>query len=170
MRFMTTFTMTHDIDCDPDRFWELFFDREMNTALFKAIGFPEWNIVDQKDTDKEIVRTIKATPKMELPGAVQKLIGPSFGYEEIGRFDKEKKIFRFVITPTAMANKVKNEGWVKCEAKGPGKCTRVAEMVAEAKVFGIGGMIESSVEKGNKQGWADSAKFINEWIKTHPKA
>lgn len=169
MRNMTTFTMTHDIDCDPDRFWELFFDHEMNSAMFKAIGFPEWKITEEIDGEKELVRKIKATPKMELPGAVQKLIGPSFGYDEVGKFDKEKKIFRFVITPTAMANKVRNEGSVKCEPNGPGKCKRVAEMIAEAKVFGIGGMIESSVEKGNREGWAASAKFMNDWIKSHPK-
>lgn len=169
MRFMTTFTMTHDIDCDPDRFWELFFDHDMNTQMFKSIGFPEWKIIEDTDGEKERVRKIKATPKMELPSAVQKLVGPSFGYEETGRFDKAQKIFRFVITPTAMANKLRNEGWVKCEPNGAGKCKRIAEMIAEAKVFGIGGMIESSVEKGNRQGWADSAAFLNEWIKSHPK-
>ena len=41
-------------------------------------------------------------------------------------------------------------------------------IVAEAKVFGVGGMIESSFEKSFRTGWQNSADFINKWVKDHP--
>ena len=67
-----------------------------------------------------------------------------------------------------MTEKLRNEGTVKCEPRGDGKSTRVVEIIAEAKVFGLGGMIESSFEKSFRTGWQKSAEFINKWVKDHP--
>ena len=165
---MGTFTMRHELDCDCDRFWALFFDKDFNEQLFKALEFPMWKLVDTKETDTEIIRTVKATPKMEAPAAVAKLLGSSFGYDEEGRYDKAKKTLKFIIKPNTLTEKLRNEGTVKCEPRGEGKSTRVVEITAEAKVFGVGGMIESSFEKSFKVGWQKSADFINQWVKDHP--
>ena len=105
---------------------------------------------------------------MEAPAAVAKLLGSSFGYDEEGRFDKATKTHKFIIKPNVMTEKLRNEGTVKCEPRGEGKSTRVVEIIAEAKVFGLGGMIESSFEKSFRTGWQKSAEFINKWVKDHP--
>jgi hypothetical protein len=165
---MATFTMRHELDCDCDRFWKLFFEKDFNEALFKALEFPEWKLLDSKETETEIVRNVKAVPKMEAPAAVAKLLGSSFGYDEEGRFDKATKTLKFVIKTNVMTDKLKNEGTVKCEPRGEGKSTRVVEITAEAKVFGLGGVIESSFEKSFRVGWQKSAEFINRWVKDHP--
>jgi hypothetical protein len=165
---MGTFLMRHELDCDCDRFWKLFFDKEWNEALFKSLEFPEWKLVDQRETDKEIIRIIKATPKMEAPGPVKKLLGSKFGYDEEGRFDKATKKHKFVIKPNVLTDKLRNEGTVQCEPRGEGKSTRVVEIIAEAKVFGVGGMMEASFEKSFRVGWQASADFINKWVKEHP--
>ena len=165
---MATFTMRHDLDCDCDTFWKLFWELDFNEQLFKALEYPAWKLVDTKETDKEIIRTVKATPKMEAPGPVAKLLGSSFGYDEEGRFDKATKTHKFIITPNVLAGKLRNEGTVKCEPRGEGKSTRIVEIIAEAKVFGVGGMIESSFEKSFRTGWQKSAEFTNQWVKDHP--
>jgi hypothetical protein len=165
---MATFTMRHELDCDCDRFWKLFFEKDFNEALFKALEFPEWKLLDSKETETEVVRNVKAVPKMEAPAAVAKLLGSSFGYDEEGRFDKATKTLKFVIKTNVMTDKLKNEGTVKCEPRGEGKSTRVVEITAEAKVFGLGGVIESSFEKSFRVGWQKSAEFINRWVKDHP--
>ncbi|MBX3191937.1 MAG: DUF2505 family protein [Labilithrix sp.] len=165
---MATFTMKHDLDCSTERFWKLFFDKEFNETLFKALEFPEWKLLDVKETDKEIVRVVRATPKMEAPGPVAKFFGSSFGYDEEGRFDKATEVLKFVVKPNTMADKLRNEGTVKCEKISDDKCRRVVEIIAEAKVFGVGGLIESSLEKSFRTGWGKSAEFINKWVKDHP--
>src|SRR5690349_16769188 len=139
---MATFTMKHELECDCERFWKLFFDVEFNEALYKALEFPEWKLLETKETDTEIVRKVKARPKMDAPAAVVKLLGSSFGYDEVGTFDKAKKTVKFVIKTNAMTDKLRNEGTVQCEPRGEGKSLRVVEIIAEAKVFGVGGMIE----------------------------
>jgi len=166
---MATFTMKHELECDCERFWKLFFDAEFNEQLYlKALEFPEWKLLGTKDTDKEIVRTVKARPKMDAPAAVVKLLGASFGYDEVSTFDKASQTLKFVIKTNALTEKLRNEGTVKCEPRGEGKSLRVVEIIAEAKVFGVGGMIESSFEKSFRAGWQKSADFINEWVKAHP--
>ncbi|HSO32550.1 MAG TPA: DUF2505 family protein [Labilithrix sp.] len=165
---MSTFTMKHELECDVERFWKLFFEAEFNEKLFKALEFPEWKLVESKETDTQIIRKVKATPKMDAPAPVVKLLGSSFGYDEVGTFDKASKTLKFVIKTNVMTEKLRNEGTVKCEPRGEGKSTRVVEIIAEAKVFGLGGMIESSFEKSFRTGWQKSADFINAWVKDHP--
>lgn len=165
---MPTFQLKHEIECTPERFYKLFTDKEFNEALYKSLEFPEWKILDVKETDKEIIRTVKATPKMEAPGPVVKALGASFGYTEESRFDKGTKMQSFAIKPSSMADKLKNEGKVRIEAVGSDKCMRIVDITIEAKVFGIGGIIESSLEKSLRAGWNKSADFTNKWVKEHP--
>lgn len=165
---MATFRMTHDIDCDPERFWKIFFDTQFNEKLFKSLEFTEWNVVKLTEDENSIVRIVKAVPKMDLPGPVAKLVGSGFGYDEEGRFDRATKTFKYVVKASTMAEKLRHEGVVRCEDLGNGKCRRVADIIAEAKIFGIGGMFESALEKGYRIGWQKSADFINAYLKENP--
>lgn len=166
---MASFTMTHEIDCDLERFWKLFLDKDVTTDVYRHLGFPKWEVVEQKEDDKEITRVVKAQPKLDMPGPVKKALGESFGYTEHGRFDKSAKKYTFDITPTALQGKLTNRGSVRAEEIDGGKKTkRIVEIFLEAKVFGIGGMIESITEKQTREGWGESARFLNDWIKKHP--
>lgn len=165
---MGKFTVSHEINCNAETFWKVFFDKDFNMKLYKEnLGFPEFTIVDQSETDSEIVRKVNGTPKMDVPGPVAKVLGSNFGYKEEGKFNKSTKLWQWKMIPSTMADKLRNEGTLRVEAVGDTKVRRVAELVIEAKVFGIGGLIESSAEKQLRDGWDKSAKFMNEWVKTH---
>lgn len=162
---MGSFQMKHEMDMSAEKFWELFFNNDLQKDIFlKCLGFPKWEVVEFKDGEKEIIRVTKAQPKMEVPGAVAKLIGDGFGYTENGSFDKAAKVYKYKITPSTMADKIKNEGSVRVEAKGD-KCVRVVDIIMECKIFGIGGMIEKTFEKQTRDGWEESAKFLNDHVK-----
>ena len=165
---MGTFTVKHDLACDAARFWKLYFDTGFNETLFKALQFPEWTQLELDETESAIVRKVKATPKLDAPAAVGKLLGSSFGYEETVRFDKAKQTLSFVMRTNVLTDKLRTSGTLACEPRGEGKCVRVVENHVEAKVFGLGGMIESSFEKSFRTGWQQSADFINKWVKEHP--
>jgi hypothetical protein len=158
--------MTHEIDVSEETFWKLFFDNDFNETLFlKELHFPKWKLLEHKETDDQILRKVEGVPKMDAPGPVAKALGSSFGYLEDGTFDKKTKTFRFKMKTTTMTEKLRNEGTVRVEPMGDKKVRRVVEIVAEAKVFGIGGLIESSLEKSFRNGWGKSAEFIAKWAK-----
>src|SRR5438105_15078246 len=128
------FTLTHEINCDVDTFWKMFFDKPFNEALYKeCLQFPRYSIIDQNETDKEITRKVTAEPKMDLPGPLKKLLGNSFGYTEDSTFDKSTKISKWKVTPTTMADKMKNEGVIKLEPAGAGHVKRIVDIIMEAK-------------------------------------
>lgn len=164
---MAKLNLNHEIHCDVDAFWSAFFDREYNDKLYLgALGFPDFKITEQKETEKEIVRICTGEPKMTVPAPVAKLFGSKFRYTEEGRFDKITKVWTWKMTPSTLADKIRNEGTLKVEPAGEGRCRRVVELVIEAKIFGVGGMIESSSEKQLKDGWDASARFMNDvWFR-----
>jgi hypothetical protein len=165
---MKQFTMTHELDCDPERFWKLFFDKDFNEKLFRtALEFPEYKVLDIKEDDDKIVRKVQAQPHIDAPGPVKKVLGSGFGYSETGTFDKKSRVWSFVITPNSMADKMTNKGSVRVEPAGPGKCKRIVDVHLEAKIFAIGGALEGSLEKTYVTSWGKSADFINRWVKEH---
>ena len=165
---MSTFAMKHELECSPERFWSVFFELEFNEKLFKVLGFPHWKLIDTRETERQIVRTIKATPKIDAPAPVVKLLGSTFGYEEVSTFDKATKVLRFVVKANVLSDKLGAVGTVRCEPRGDGTSLCVVEITTEAKVFGLGGMIESAFERSFRNGWQGSAAFINAWVKGHP--
>ncbi len=162
---MAKLNMTHEIRCDEATFWKVFVDKEFNERLYKdALGFPEFAITEQQDGETEYKRKAVGTPKMNAPGPVQKLLGSNFKYTEDGRLDKKAGLWTFKIIPSTLADKMKTEGTVKLEKAGEGKVRRVVEIIIEAKVFGLGGILEGTAEKQFKDGWEKSADFMNKWV------
>jgi hypothetical protein len=166
---MKKFTLRHEINCSVDHFWEVFFDPEFNKKLFlDELGFPQYETLDLNKSEKSITRKVKGTPKMDMPKPVVKLLGEGFSYEESGTFDKDTQVWKWKMKPAKLADKLRNEGEVTCERISDDKCRRVATIEIEAKVFGVGGLIESSSEKQMKDGWNKSADFMNRWLEDHP--
>ena len=163
---MRNIQLNHEINCNAETFWKVFLDREFNETLFrKELGFPQYDIISFDEKDGEIVRRVKGNPKNSAPKAVQKLMGDGFGYLEVGRMKRGDSVWTFKITPNTMADKITNEGFVKCEPAGEDKVRRVSELKFEARIFGVGGMVESTAEKDFRDGYDVSAVFMNRWIK-----
>jgi hypothetical protein len=163
---MATFTMIHDIACGTETFWKVFFDKEFSETLFlKNIGFSKWVLLEQRETDTEIIRRIEGIPKMDVPAPVAKVLGPGFGYSEEGTYDKKTGIYKYALKTTVMADKLKNGGSVRVEKVTDTSCRRIVDIYAEAKVFGIGGLIEANFEKSFRDGWQTGAEFFNKWVK-----
>ncbi|MFO0653038.1 MAG: DUF2505 family protein [Polyangiales bacterium] len=162
---MRRFTLTHEFNCSVETFWKLNFDREMNEAMFRqGLGFPDYQVQELKDTDTEIFRRTVATPKMDLPGVVQKALGSSFRYTEETRFNKTTKVCHFKGIPSTMADKLTTEGSFRVEALGANRCKRTIEFQVDAKIFAVGGVFEETAEKNMRQSYDVSARFMNKWI------
>ncbi len=162
---MSKFTLTHEINCDTETFWKIFFDKEFNEKLFREhLGFPKFDILECRETAESVYRKIYGMPKMDVPGPVAKLLGSSFSYTEEGTFDRKTGVWKWKMTASALADKLRNEGAVRVETAGEGKVRRIADITSEAKVFGVGGLIEGATEKNMRAGWDASAAYMNKWI------
>jgi hypothetical protein len=158
--------MTHEFDCSVETFWsKVMFDKEMNEGLFKqALGFPEFNVLELRDTDTEVFRRTVSTPKMDVPGPVAKALGSNFKFTDELRFDKKTRTATFKGIPSTMADKLLTSGTIKCTELGANRCRRVIDVTVEAKVMLIGGLFETTAEKNMRKAYDTGAVYMNKWI------
>ncbi|MEZ4394880.1 MAG: DUF2505 domain-containing protein [Polyangiales bacterium] len=163
---MNKFTMTHEFNCSVETYWnKLQFDDEVNNALYKkALGFPEYSLLEHKDSETEIFRRVSVTPKMDMPAAVQKVLGSNFRYTEETRYNKKAGTMSFKAIPSTLADKLTTTGVLRMEALGPNRCRRIIDVTTEAKVMLVGGVLESTAEKNVRDGYDKGARFFNQWI------
>ncbi|MBW2455757.1 MAG: DUF2505 domain-containing protein [Deltaproteobacteria bacterium] len=158
---MKKVTAEHEIACSPETFWKLFFDKAFNDELYlKVLECDRFEILEQSATS----RRLKVSPKVNVPGALKKLMGDGFSYEEVGSFDEGASTWSYEVLPDTLKKKLTNKGTVRCVPAGDGKCKRLDAMTIEAKVFGIGGMIESTTENQVRDAWDKASSFTSEWV------
>jgi hypothetical protein len=158
-------TSSHDLHCDVDTFWRLMLDEEYVKKLYLTdLQFKELEVLELTDA----CRRLRGVPKLNMPGPVIKLLGDRFSYEEQGTFDRDKGEWHWKLVPSVLASKLRIEGVIRCKAISPGECQRLDEATIEAKVFGLGKLLESSTEKEVLRTFATEAAFMNRWLVEHP--
>jgi len=109
---------------------------------------------------------------MKLPAPVAKLIGDSFAFEDHGTLDRAKGEWTWrMVQPANLDSKTKARkdvvtmhGTVRIEASGDGHCRRTDEFTIEAKIFGLGSLIESSIEKELRSARTKEYAFLVRWL------
>lgn len=161
------YTIRHTFNIAAEDFWKkLHFEPEYNRALFeKHLGFSVYKVLEfETAQDGTILRKTECVPKVELPGPVKKIFGDNAGYIEEGTFDPKTQRFTVNVIPKVGADKIKTRGVLWVEKKGDKQCDRVVEIDNEVKVFGVGGMVESFIEKQTRANYEQAAQFTNRWI------
>jgi len=166
---MNTSTTSAVLPCTPDTFWESF----LNEAYLRALYLDElearaFDVLEIGDAS----RKLRIVPKMKLPAPVAKLIGESFAYEEHGTLDRATNEWTWrMVQPANLDPKrkprkdaVTMHGTFRIEPSGAGHCRRTDSFTVEAKIFGLGGLIESTIEKELKHARATEYAFLARWL------
>jgi len=162
---MKTVTGTAVLPCTIETFWKVFFDEHYTRALFlDELQFKDFSVLELTETS----RKIRVVPKVNLPGVLQKLVGDSFAYEEHGTLDRARNEWTWRMVPRKEI--VATRGKVRIEPAGEGQCRRNDEVVIEGKIFGVGGLIESTAEKEVRASWAKELAFLNRWLEKQKQA
>jgi hypothetical protein len=163
---MASMRFVQEIRCDTATFWQLFFDSELNELLYrKGLEFRDFAVKSFDESATHIRRSIDVMPNMKgVPGPVAKLLGGNFRYVEEGSYDKQSGVYRFSMKPNTLADRLRQEGTVTAPVNEHGHVDRTVDMLVEAKIFGIGGLVESVAEKIFRDAWQSSAGFMNDWI------
>ena len=166
MRTSTTFTT---LPCTPDNFWSPFFDESYLRALYlDTLESRAFAVLETTDTS----RKLRIVPKMNLPAPVAKLIGESFAYEEHGTLDRARNEWTWrMVQPTNLDPKSKPRkdavtmhGTVRIDPSGKTQSRRTDTFTIEAKIFGLGGLIESTIEKELQSARTKEYAFFTRWL------
>ena len=158
-------TRSWDLDCSADRYWDVFTDADFSRALYlEGLHFKDYRVINADPKDRKLA----LVPTVNLPGPVAKLVGDRFAYEQHGKLDRGAGVWSWrMVQPGGGKGIVSSEGTIRITPAGDGKCRRTDEVTVTGNVFGIGGMIESSVEKELEKSWAEEIAFFKKWIATH---
>ncbi len=166
---MKTSTTPAVLPCTPDTFWSSFFDESYLHALYlDALESRAFAVLETTDTS----RKLRIVPKMNLPAPVAKLIGESFAYEEHGTLDRARNEWTWrMVQPANLDPKSKPRkdavtmhGTVRIEPSGKTQSRRTDTFTIEAKIFGLGGLIESTIERELQSGRTKEYAFLKRWL------
>lgn len=166
----TRFVCRNIFNTDPDTFWaKVFFDAEYNRGLYlDGLGFKSYEPVSlEEKPDGSKVRRFRTEPKTEAPAVVTKLIGGSLVYEETGTFDAKAKVWTYQVRTSKMADKVRIGGRYWLESRGDKRLERICEVDISVDVFGVGGVVESFIEKTTRETYVKATDFTNAFIAKH---
>mgnify|MGYP001812836436 FL=1 len=154
---MKTSTTSAVLPCTPDIFWSSFLDESVLRALYvDELESPTFDVLELTDTS----RTLRIGPKLNLPAPVAKLIGESFVYEEHATLNRANDEWTWrMVQPAKLDSKskprkdaVSMHGTGRIEPAGPDQCRRTDNWSIEAKVFGLGSLLESTIDRELRSG------------------
>jgi len=157
------FSLEHEIHCSPQRYWELFKDTDFTRdMLLQGLGFSSCKVgpFNADGTRREI----EAVPRLDVPDAVARVIGPRLGYTELGEFDDAQRTWRYRLRMSVLTERLRVQGVMRLQPTGSDRCRRVSDHEVEAKVLGVGGLLERATESNIRTGWGNSASWINGWL------
>jgi Protein of unknown function (DUF2505) len=159
------------LPCTPDLFWRIFLDPAYLRALYlEELKYKGFEILEITDA----LRKLRIVPNFNLPGPIEALIGESFAYEEHGTLDRAHDVWTWrMVQPKDLHPAAKPReglvaalGSVRIEATSEHQCRRSNEVVIEANIFGLGGLIESIIEKEFRAAWVKETALLTRWIDT----
>ncbi len=153
-------TLSHSVvlPCSRETFWKTFLSPDYARTLYlEVLGYRGLDVLETTDAS----RKLRVVPKVALPGPLQKILG-DFSYEDHGTLDRDKHFWTWRMVPPPGGGKqiVSTRGSLRLEPVGDDQCRRVDELIIEAHVFGIGGLIESQAEKEARAGWEKEDAFL----------
>lgn len=165
---MTPLTITLDLPCSVDAFWASFLDSAFVVRAFTAIGFVSYEIIELREEPARLLRRADARPAIDAPAVVQKVLGPRFGYVEEGQFERATKTWIWSARPSTLADRSRMEGRLLVEPLSQGArpegCRTTFEATIEVKMLGLGGLVESAIEKSIRTSWTRFGTFCTSAI------
>jgi len=161
--------IAHDIDCSAERFWELYLDARWTRDLIaECVGFFECRIDEAEVTEREVRRHMYVVPDVHLPGPVVKILGHRFGYHEDGVLDRAAGRWTWTHRLGVLSDRITMRGTMRIEPVVADRCRRDVRISIEARLFGVGKLVERAAGQATRDGWEKSARWINDWLLHNP--
>ena len=159
---MGKFQIRHVIHVPADRFYEeVFLNEDFNRRMYnEELGFGyellEWNEATGR-------RRSRIEPKVEVPAVIRKVLGDSVSFVEEGTYEKSTHRYDFRVVPNTLAEKIKITGDMVLQAQGE-HCLRLVNFDIQAKIFGVGKVLESFIQKSTCDRYDQTAEFTNRYL------
>ena len=159
---MGKFEIRHTIHVPVDGFYDqVFLNEAFNEAMYKdELGFGyellEWDAATGK-------RRSRIEPKVDVPAVIRKILGDSVSFVEAGIYEAAANRYEFRVIPNTLAEKLKITGTMVVRAQGD-HTERIVNFDVQAKIFGVGKVLEAFIEKSTRERYDQTAEFTNRYL------
>ncbi|MCA9562874.1 MAG: DUF2505 domain-containing protein [Myxococcales bacterium] len=126
------------------------------------MGFKSFEIVSSGEEGGTYKRYVKATPTMNAPGFVQKVLGKSQSYEEHGELVGE--VWRYRVTPNSAGGRISINGSLTLESLSDDRCRAKFALEAKASIPLVGKKIESFILGQFEDNLRKQEAFAKAWL------
>lgn len=165
------FTISHEFDCDPERYWRVFFDEEYNQALYAQLSVKERRVLERRDEQDGAVihRVIRILPQTELPPAIRKLLGSEIAYIERSTWKRaENKLdVSVTIDVPAARDRFDFRGTYTVASLAPTRVRREFRAQVKVSIPLLGGQVEKQVAEGIRKQYETATAFTRRWLAEH---
>lgn len=162
---MKKFQFSQDLDIDPQRSWDLFFDVEFNVALCKALNLAEYTLLGFNEDDSTLKIERRYITGREVPKAIKRMTGASkLGYVTNETWNKEKGSMDWIFIPTIFDDGVQGSGQIVSEALPNGGTRRTFKGIIDADIPFIGAQLENRLAEVIGESFQKGSGIMREWV------
>jgi len=161
------FEIGGDYQVSVDQFWSVvFFEPEFNDYLHSAgLGFKGYEITSESvHPDGSRIRSLTAYPSTPIPRPLQRVLGRSISYIEQGEFDPIRRCWITDVTVPSLGKRLSLKSEMSFRDTGPDQCQRTVVFNIEARILGLGRMIEKFIESALRENYEAARVATNQWI------
>jgi hypothetical protein len=156
----------HTFPCTPERFWEMYWDDELDAMLSEGSTVKR-ELVEERTDGDVLIRKLRFTPEKDLPAAAASILGTTkLVYEQENRFDRANNVLHWQVVPTVLPGKLDARGRLEVRATASG-CEQVVTGDITVQVRFIGGQIEKAVVAEVEKSWNRTAQTCRTWLDKH---
>ncbi len=156
---MIPFRFEHEFRGSVARYWELFFDDDVQRAQFERVGVKVFEILERVDTGDTITRRLHVVPKRDIPAVIKKVTGASLGYTEQTTLYRRRNVADTVVVPTTLGGRTVIGGQHTVTELGDGRFVRAFVGAITIAVPLVGKKIEKAIFEDMERSYADGAKI-----------
>ncbi|MEK6607451.1 MAG: DUF2505 domain-containing protein [Myxococcota bacterium] len=165
-------SITHEFDCDVERYWRTFFDEEYNRALYRELKMRDRTVLEHvsEGGGETIRRVVRVVPDVELPSLVRKIVGESVAYVERSTWSRARSALDVTVELDApgMRDRFELRGVYAVAPSGPGRVRRDFHAVLSVRVPIVGGQVEKQIAEQTRKSYETTAVFTRRWLAEHP--
>ncbi len=158
----TEFEIRQVIRTTPELFWTRLHasDDFAHYLYVESLGFGYEAL--EVDPSRGITRA-RIVPKVPAPDLIVKLLGVDFSFVEDGVLGDDR-VYRFRILPSSMGERVTVRGEMRVHPEGDAHCIRHMTFAIDARIPGVGSIVEKFVERSTRQSYVDSHRITNRYL------
>lgn len=147
--------------CPVEKYLEEYFNPEGRHRRVVGAGGVSFSATEVRREAPEWTMRAELVEKLNAPAAIRKIFGETNRFEEESRWPVGGEVIQVVVRPDRMRDKLSIQMLYRLEGLPDGSCRVTLEMDIQARIFGIGGLVEKMAAKEMPHAFSKDAAFFN---------